>query len=59
VLFGDGAGAVVVSDEGEGEILASVMRSDGNAWEILYAEKCSWEEGGRRCGRGRRYRHGV
>jgi 3-oxoacyl-[acyl-carrier-protein] synthase-3 len=42
VLFGDGAGAVVVSDEGEGEILASVMRSDGSAWEILYAEKCSY-----------------
>jgi 3-oxoacyl-[acyl-carrier-protein] synthase-3 len=42
VLFGDGAGAVVVSNEGEGEILASVMRSDGNAWEILYAEKCSY-----------------
>jgi 3-oxoacyl-[acyl-carrier-protein] synthase-3 len=42
VLFGDGAGAVVVSDEGEGEILASVMRSDGNAWEILYAEKCGY-----------------
>jgi len=42
VLFGDGAGAVVVSDEGEGEILASVIRSDGNAWEILYAERCGY-----------------
>jgi 3-oxoacyl-[acyl-carrier-protein] synthase-3 len=42
VLFGDGAGAVVVSNEGEGEILASVMRSDGNAWEILYAERCGY-----------------
>jgi len=42
VLFGDGAGAVVVSDEGEGEILASVMRSDGSAWEILYAERCGY-----------------
>jgi 3-oxoacyl-[acyl-carrier-protein] synthase III len=42
VLFGDGAGAVVVSDEGEGEILASVMRSDGTAWEILYAERCGY-----------------
>jgi 3-oxoacyl-[acyl-carrier-protein] synthase-3 len=40
VLFGDGAGAVVVSNKGEGDILASVMRSDGTAWEILYAEKC-------------------
>jgi 3-oxoacyl-[acyl-carrier-protein] synthase-3 len=42
VLFGDGAGAVVVSDEGGGEILASVMRSDGTAWEILYAERCGY-----------------
>jgi 3-oxoacyl-[acyl-carrier-protein] synthase III len=42
VLFGDGAGAVVVSDEGEGEILASVMRSDGTAWEVLYAERCGY-----------------
>jgi 3-oxoacyl-[acyl-carrier-protein] synthase III (EC 2.3.1.41) len=42
VLFGDGAGAVVVSNEGEGEILASVMKSDGSAWEILYAEKCGY-----------------
>jgi len=42
VLFGDGAGAVVVSNEGEGEILASVMRSDGTAWEILYAERCGY-----------------
>ncbi len=42
VLFGDGAGAVVLSSEGEGEILASVMRSDGNYWEILYAERCGY-----------------
>lgn len=42
VLFGDGAGAVVVSSEGEGEILASVMRSDGSVWEILYAERCGY-----------------
>ena len=42
VLFGDGAGAVVVSNEGEGEILASVMKSDGSAWEILYAERCGY-----------------
>ena len=40
VLFGDGAGAVVLSSEGEGDLLASVMRSDGNYWEILYAERC-------------------
>jgi len=42
VLFGDGAGAVVISSEGEGEILASVMRSDGSVWDILYAEKCGY-----------------
>ncbi|MCS6998455.1 MAG: ketoacyl-ACP synthase III [Aquificaceae bacterium] len=40
VLFGDGAGAVLLSGEGEGELLASLMRSDGNYWEILYAERC-------------------
>ncbi|MEN3027835.1 MAG: beta-ketoacyl-ACP synthase III [Aquificaceae bacterium] len=40
VLFGDGAGAVLLSEEGEGELLASVMKSDGNYWEILYAERC-------------------
>ncbi len=42
VLFGDGAGAVVLSSEGEGEFLASVMRSDGNYWDILYAERCGY-----------------
>ena len=42
VLFGDGAGAVVLSSDGEGELLASVMRSDGNYWEILYAERCGY-----------------
>ncbi|WP_448588567.1 beta-ketoacyl-ACP synthase III [Thermocrinis sp.] len=42
VLFGDGAGAVVVSSEGEGEILSSLMRSDGETWEILYAERCGY-----------------
>ncbi|MDW8433241.1 MAG: beta-ketoacyl-ACP synthase III [Aquificaceae bacterium] len=40
VLFGDGAGAAVISAEGSGELLASVMRSDGNYWEILYAQRC-------------------
>ncbi len=40
VLFGDGAGAVLL-EEGEGEILASKMLSDGSLWEILYAEPCS------------------
>ncbi len=42
VLFGDGAGAVMLSSEGEGELLASVMRSDGSYWEILYAERCGY-----------------
>ncbi len=42
VLFGDGAGAVVLSSEGEGELLSSVLRSDGNLWEILYAERCGY-----------------
>ncbi len=42
VLFGDGAGAVVLSSDGEGELLASVMRSDGSYWEILYAERCGY-----------------
>ena len=31
---------MVLSSEGEGDLLASVMRSDGNYWEILYAERC-------------------
>ncbi|ADC89533.1 3-oxoacyl-(acyl-carrier-protein) synthase III [Thermocrinis albus DSM 14484] len=39
VLFGDGAGAVVLS-QGEGGVLSSTLRSDGNFWEILYAPKC-------------------
>lgn len=42
VLFGDGAGAVLLSAEGEGELLSSVMRSDGSYWEILYAERCGY-----------------
>ncbi|MEJ5339155.1 MAG: beta-ketoacyl-ACP synthase III [Aquificaceae bacterium] len=42
VLFGDGAGAVLLSSEGDGELLSSVMRSDGNYWEILYAERCGY-----------------
>lgn len=42
VLFGDGAGAVVLSSDGDGELLASVMRSDGGYWDILYGEKCGY-----------------
>jgi 3-oxoacyl-[acyl-carrier-protein] synthase-3 len=41
VLFGDGAGAVVLS-QGDGQILSSKMKSDGNFWEILYAPKCGY-----------------
>lgn len=40
VLFGDGAGAVVLSSEGGGELITSLMRSEGDYWEILYAERC-------------------
>ncbi len=42
VLFGDGAGAAVISSDGDGEVLASVMRSDGGYWDILYGEKCGY-----------------
>ncbi len=42
VLFGDGAGAAVLSAEGEGELLASAMRSDGSYWDILYGERCGY-----------------
>jgi 3-oxoacyl-[acyl-carrier-protein] synthase-3 len=41
VLFGDGAAAVVLS-QGDGQILSSKMKSDGNFWEILYAPKCGY-----------------
>ncbi len=39
VLFGDGAGAVVLghSDRnGDGEILTTTLHSDGNLWSLLY-----------------------
>ncbi len=43
VLFGDGAGAVVLeSSDDDSDILASRMYSDGNLWDILYAEKCGY-----------------
>ncbi len=43
VLFGDGAGAVVLEwSETESELLASRMFSDGSLWDILYAEKCGY-----------------
>lgn len=42
VLFGDGAGAVVLTSEGDGDVLASAMRSDGDFWEILFAQRCGY-----------------
>ncbi|HEK25772.1 MAG TPA: ketoacyl-ACP synthase III [Hydrogenobaculum sp.] len=41
VLFGDGAGAAVIT-KGEGDILSSVMFSDGKYKDLLYAEKCGY-----------------
>jgi len=43
VLFGDGAGAVVLErSEDESGILASKMFSEGNLWDILYADRCGY-----------------
>ena len=43
VLFGDGAGAVVVErSEDESDVLASVMYSEGSLEELLYADKCGY-----------------
>jgi 3-oxoacyl-[acyl-carrier-protein] synthase-3 len=43
VLFGDGAGAVVLeSSDSESDILSSKMYSDGSLWDILYADKCGY-----------------
>lgn len=36
LLFGDGAGAVVLAATEEGGILDSFIRSDGSCWELLY-----------------------
>ncbi len=41
VLFGDGAGAAVIT-KGEGDILSSVMFSDGKYKDILYAKRCDY-----------------
>jgi len=39
VLFGDGAGSVVVeASEDRSDILASALYSDGDLWDILYAD---------------------
>ncbi len=38
ILFGDGAGAVVLSECPDGEgVLSCHLRSDGNFWELIYA----------------------
>ncbi|RLJ69953.1 3-oxoacyl-[acyl-carrier-protein] synthase III [Hydrogenivirga caldilitoris] len=43
VLFGDGAGAVILENSDDGsELLASKMYSEGNLWDILYADKCGY-----------------
>ncbi|NPA33009.1 MAG: ketoacyl-ACP synthase III [Aquificae bacterium] len=43
VLFGDGAGAVVVGKSRDGsDILASRMYSDGSLKELLYADACGY-----------------
>ncbi len=43
VLFGDGAGAVVLGrSEDESDLLASKMYSEGGLWDILYADKCGY-----------------
>lgn len=41
VLFGDGAGAALIT-KGEGDILSSVMFSDGKYKDILYAKRCDY-----------------
>ncbi len=39
VLFGDGAGAVITEgSEGDSDVLASSLYSDGSLWDILYAD---------------------
>ena len=36
ILFGDGAGATVISRSDEPGILSSIMNSDGKDWQLLY-----------------------
>lgn len=36
ILFGDGAGAAVLTASGEPGILSSILSSDGNDWDLLY-----------------------
>ena len=42
VLFGDGAGAVLLSSDGKDKLYTSKLLSDGSLWEILYAPKCGY-----------------
>ncbi|MDQ7039185.1 MAG: beta-ketoacyl-ACP synthase III [Aquificota bacterium] len=43
VLFGDGAGAVLLERSSDGsDVLASRMYSDGNLWDLLYADNCGY-----------------
>jgi len=43
VLFGDGAASVILTnDEGNSDILASRIYSDGSLWELLYAPLCGY-----------------
>ncbi|HIP43643.1 MAG TPA: ketoacyl-ACP synthase III [Aquifex aeolicus] len=43
VLFGDGAGAVVVvKSDDESDVIASRMYSEGTLEELLYADKCGY-----------------
>ncbi len=43
VLFGDGAASVILTnDEGNSDILASKIYSDGSLWELLYAPLCGY-----------------
>ncbi len=43
VLFGDGSASVIVGNsEGESDILASKIYSDGSMWELLYAPLCGF-----------------
>ena len=38
ILFGDGAGAVVCTGQGDGEVLATDLASDGSLYELLFVE---------------------
>ncbi len=43
VLFGDGAGAVVLErSEYDSDVLSTKLYSDGRLWDILYADRCEY-----------------